>query len=121
MICAGLTGMPFDFEEENLRRISDLSAGSELAASLIAIDISNFTDAEAFKHRVDGFIDVVKSFKLAPDTEQIYMPGEIEFNKVAANRAAGGFEIGPNLYQKLKNIRDQYGMKFEMDHWKHDD
>ena len=80
-----------------------------------------FTDAEAFKHRVDGFIDVVKSFKLAPDTEQIYMPGEIEFNKVAANRAAGGFEIGPNLYQKLKNIRDQYGMKFEMDHWKHDD
>jgi LDH2 family malate/lactate/ureidoglycolate dehydrogenase len=121
LICAGLTGMPFDFEEENLRRISDLSAGSELAASLIAIDISKFTDAEAFKHRVDGFIDVVKSFKLAPDTEQIYMPGEIEFNKVAANRAAGGFEIGPNLYQKLKNIRDQYGMKFEMDHWKHDD
>lgn len=48
------------------------------------------------------------------------MPGEIEFNKVAANRAAGGFEIGPNLYQKLKNIRDQYGMKFEIDHWKHD-
>ena len=40
LICAGLTGMPFDFEEENLRRISDLSAGSELAASLIAIDIS---------------------------------------------------------------------------------
>ena len=120
LISAGLTGMPFDFEAENLRRISDLSAGSELAASLIAIDISKFIDVNVFKRRVDNFIDVVKGFKLDPDAECIYMPGEIEFKKVAANRAAGGFEIGPNLYQKLKDVRDQYGVKFEMDHWERD-
>ena len=121
LICAGLTGVPFDMEEENLRRIKDYSVGSELSAFFSVIDISKFTNVDQFKCRVDTFIDTVKSFKLAPYADHIYMPGEIEFNNVEANRAVGGFKIGPNLYANLKEIRDKYGVKFDMESWCHED
>ena len=117
LICAGLTGVPFDMEEENLRRIQDLSAGSELSAFFTVIDISAFTDIQKFKQRVDTFIETVKRFKLAPDADQIYMPGEIEFKQVEMHRLAGGFEIGSNLYAKLRAIRDKYGITFDMNGW----
>lgn len=117
LICAGLGGVAFDMEEENLRRIKDLSAGSDLSHFFTVIDISAFTDVESFKNRVDTFIDIAKKLNRAPGFDEIYMPGEIEFNKTDYFRAQGGFEIGPNLFSELKTIGDKYGLKYDMNVW----
>lgn len=117
LICCGLTGMPFDMEEENLRRIQDDHAGSALSAFFAAIDISAFTDLDSFRHRTDMFINTVKSFNLLPNTLKIYMPGEKEFDQTDASRKAGGFYIGPHLFQKLKEISEYYGLSYDFNQW----
>ncbi len=117
LICCGLTGMPFDMEEENLRRISDDHAGSALSAFFAAVDIAAFTDPDLFRRRVDTFIDTVKSFEPIPDTLKIYMPGEKEFDQTDASRKAGGFFIGPQLFRKLKEISEYYGLIYDFDQW----
>lgn len=117
LICCCLTGMPFDMEEENQRRIHDATAGSALADLFIAIDISPYTYLDSFTKRVDQFIDIVKQYDLLPDTAKIYMPGEKEFDQMYRCRKNGGFEIGTNLYQKLQEISAFYGLEYDFTSW----
>ena len=117
LICCGLTDMPFDMEEENQRRIHDAAAGSALADLFMAIDISPYTSPESFTKRVDQFIEIVKHYDLLPDSTKIYMPGEKEFDQIDLCRKIGGFEIGSNLYQKLKEISTFYGLEYDFTSW----
>lgn len=117
LICCGLTGMPFDMEEENQRRIHDLTAGSAMASFFVAIDIQAFTSPASFAARTDRFIETVKQYERLPGVDKICMPGEKEFDSADACRKTGGFEIGPNLYQKLKEISDSYGLEYNFASW----
>jgi LDH2 family malate/lactate/ureidoglycolate dehydrogenase len=117
LICAGLCDTYFDMEEEMLRLEQDLSAGGNLSDFFTVIDIAAFTDPEKFKRRVDVFVDLVKMSRRITGTAEIYVPGELEFNKVEEFRARGGFTIGPNLFAGLKAARDRYGFDFDMDRW----
>jgi LDH2 family malate/lactate/ureidoglycolate dehydrogenase len=117
LLCAGLSDSYFDMEEEMLRLERDLSAGGGLSDFFTVIDIGAFTDPEKFKNRVDTFIDLVKMSRKIPGTAEIFVPGEIEFNKEEEFRARGGFTIGPNLFAELKATRDKYGLIFDLDRW----
>lgn len=112
-----LSGMPFDMEEENLRRIHDLSLGSALACMFFAIDISAFTDPSTFRKRTDHFIELVKNHRPLHKASQIYMPGEKEFLEAESCRRRGGFTIGPNLFTTLKEIAKSCGFSYDFSGW----
>jgi LDH2 family malate/lactate/ureidoglycolate dehydrogenase len=117
LLCAGLSDSYFDMEEEMLRLAKDHSAGGSISDFFTVIDIGAFTDPEKFRNRVDTFIDLVKMSRKTPGTAEIFIPGEIEFNKEEEFRAKGGFTIGPNLFTELKAVRNKYGLTFDMDRW----
>jgi LDH2 family malate/lactate/ureidoglycolate dehydrogenase len=57
--------------------------------SFMAIALSAFTDAAAFKARMDAYIDEIKSSKKAKGTEVIYVPGEPEHIRVQERMGKG--------------------------------
>ena len=116
LITAGLGGVAFDMEAENLRRIREDALGSDLSDFFTVIDISAFTDVSAFRGRVDSFIDLVKAFRPAPGFDEILMPGEVEWRKAEKARAEG-FEIGENLYQILRETNREMGFEYDTGAW----
>lgn len=118
LITAGLGGVAFDMEEENLRRAREDALGSDLSDFFAVVDISAFADVPAFRSRVDSFIDLVKAFRPAPGFDEILMPGEIEWRKCEKARA-GGFEIGENLYRVLQETNRDLGFKYDISAWEH--
>lgn len=47
--------------------------------SVILIDIAKFMPIEAFKRRVDEYVNVIKTSKKAVGFDEIFLPGEIEY------------------------------------------
>lgn len=45
----------------------------------MAVDISRMTDVQAFKERMDRQIDFIKASPVASNTEEVYLPGELEY------------------------------------------
>jgi len=82
-----LTGGQFGKELTNL--YDDLHAPQRNGHFVIAINIASFVEIAGFKARMDEYIRVMKASELAPGTEEILMPGEIEFRKEAQQRADG--------------------------------
>lgn len=117
LISCILSGMPFDMEEENLRRIHDLSLGSALSCMFLAIDISAFIQPSEFKHRADIFTHLIKSYEPLPGVREIYMPGEKEFLEADRSGQRGGFMIGPNLFHTLKELASDYNLAFDFSGW----
>ena len=66
----------------------------EIAYNFAAIDISRFTDVDSFKETVDLSIDRIKSSKKLGGVDEIFVPGEIEWNLYEKSKREG---IG--LYQ----------------------
>ncbi len=116
LITAGLGGVAFDMEEENLRRIREDALGSDLSDFFMAVDISAFTDVSLFRRRVDSFVGLVKAFRSAPGFAEILMPGEIEWRKYQKARAEG-FEIGENLYEVLRETNRALGFEYDTGAW----
>lgn len=118
LIAAGLGGVAFDMEEENLRRIREDALGSDLADFFTVIDPSAFTDVSTFRARVDSFISLVKAFRPAQGFDEILMPGEIEWRRYEKARV-NGFEIGENLYQALTETNRSLGFEYDTSAWAH--
>ena len=118
LITAGLGGVAFDMEEENLRRIREDALGSDLADFFAVIDPAAFTDVPAFRARVDAFIDIVKAFRPAPGFDEILMPGEIEWRRCEKARI-DGFEIGENLYLALVETNRSLSFEYDTGAWTH--
>jgi LDH2 family malate/lactate/ureidoglycolate dehydrogenase len=53
------------------------------------IDIGHFAEPATFKARVDRIIEEIKSSRKAAGTEEIFLPGEIEYRKEQQRRASG--------------------------------
>jgi len=56
---------------------------------VIAINIAAFTDVDAFKNRMDAYIDIMKASERVPGVDEILMPGELEFRREKKQRAEG--------------------------------
>lgn len=117
LVCCGLTGVSFDMEPETLRRVHDMTSGSDLADVFCAIDISAFTDPVDFCKRTDFFINTLKNFPLNSSFDEILMPGEKEFRNIETFTKQGGFTIGSGLFGKLKNICEKYELDYDVDTW----
>lgn len=57
---------------------NDLEHHNDLSHFFMAIRIDAFLEPQVFKDSVDRYIEFIKNTPLAVNTEQIYLPGEIE-------------------------------------------
>jgi LDH2 family malate/lactate/ureidoglycolate dehydrogenase len=79
-----------------------------------AIDISMFTDAEAYKDHVDKAIDGIKGLPKAEGFDQILVPGEPE-DATLEERVREGIPLPDGTVQKLRDVAKELGM--EMPRW----
>lgn len=115
-LSAALSGMPNDFKNDDSSPASPNNVGGVMQV----IDPSKFRDIADFKASIDEFIAAAKAQPKGEGVEEIYMPGEIEFNKVKFFREQGGFEVGPGLYQALQDAAKQYGLSYDFSGWVRD-
>lgn len=76
------------------------------------IDISRFMPVEQFTQRVDQMIDEIKSSPKATGVDEIFLPGEIEFNN-EKRRLIEGINISQEVYAELKRVGDLCGVHIE--------
>lgn len=78
-------------------------------ACMILIDPAAFRPIEDFKANVDWFIRDFKGSARAPGVDEIYMPGEIELNKLEDYRV-NGIELPPHLCAELAGLAVENGI-----------
>jgi len=105
ILCSMLSGANFG------QHIGELYNNSETYQNLgfffAAINIRNFTDPVLFKQRIDNMIDEIKQSEKASDIEEIYVPGEIEFNNEEINRISG-IKVGAGVFNDLVSLVNKY-------------
>ena len=80
---------------------------------LMAIDVALFCDLGDFKRRIDRMIDEIKASKTAPDTDEVLLPGEIEFRNEEYNRKHG-IVVGPGVLRDLNELERRYGLELNL-------
>jgi LDH2 family malate/lactate/ureidoglycolate dehydrogenase len=84
-----------------------------VGSNFMAINTEAFCGIDEFARNVDILIDEIKDVKLADDAEQVYMPGEIEFNIQAENEARGGVPLQDFQLKELGEMAAQNGLTIE--------
>lgn len=107
ILCALLSGAQYGSHMGNLYNNSETH--QELGFFFSIIDIKSFSDPDTFKSRVDEMIDEIKSSEKAYGVEEIFVPGEIEFNNEKANLTKG-IEIGKGVLRDLNILRERYSV-----------
>lgn len=77
--------------------------------SFMAIAVNAFSDVQAFKARMDAYIDEIKSSKKAKGSEVIYMPGEPEFLRVR-ERKEKGIPLQTKVAEELRVLGKELGI-----------
>lgn len=78
-------------------------------ASLIAVDVSAFTDPAAFKKTVDDTLDTVKNLPRLAGVEEILIPGERGKRSYDA-RLRDGIPVSAEVWNTLKKAAEKYGV-----------
>ena len=84
-----------------------------VGSSFLAIKTEAFCEQGEFRRNVDALIDEIKNVKLEAGTDEVLMPGEIEFRAEIANRKKGGVPIQPFQINELNEQAAPFGFTFE--------
>ena len=77
---------------------------------LMALQISAFTPEDRFEEEVDAFVGFLKSSRRTPDTEEIFVPGEIE-HRIRASREAEGIFVDDQSWEEILETANQLGVE----------
>ena len=80
---------------------------------LLAINIASFSNIGDFKRRIDQMIDEIKASKPAPNTDEILVPGEIEFRNEQYNREHG-IIVGPGVLRDLDELQRRFDLDLDL-------
>lgn len=75
----------------------------------LAIKIESFIDVADYKQEVQRLIDWVKSSPTMPGVQQIYLPGEIEQERMRKHEAAG-ITVPEQIWQELEKTAQELGV-----------
>jgi LDH2 family malate/lactate/ureidoglycolate dehydrogenase len=81
----------------------------DVGAFFQLVDIGHFTDPATFKARVDRIIEEIKSSRKAEGTEELFLPGEIEY-RTEAERGASGVPVGAGIVAQLREVGRNCGV-----------
>ena len=82
----------------------------KIAYNFMALDISHFTNPGDFKRNLDFTLDRLKNSKKRPDAEEIFIPGEIEFNLYEKSKEEG-LVLFDGVEKSLSNVLDALGIQ----------
>ena len=85
----------------------------DLGFFLLAINIASFRNVEEFKGNIDQMIDEIKASKKAPNTDEILVPGEIEFRNEQYNRRHG-IVVGPGVLRDLEALLREFELDIDL-------
>lgn len=85
----------------------------QVGSNFMAINTAAFCDPDEFMENVDKLIDETKDVRLDENTERVYMPGEIEFDKERENMSLGGVPLQAFQIRELTEMAVKYGLSLE--------
>jgi LDH2 family malate/lactate/ureidoglycolate dehydrogenase len=91
----------------DIKSMFDLSEPSGMGHYFQAIDIEKFIPADTFKEHIDTYIDRVKQSPRNEGTEEIYVPGELEYLSTVQKRKEG-IDIPDTVCASLREIEETY-------------
>ncbi|MBI4584405.1 MAG: Ldh family oxidoreductase [Planctomycetes bacterium] len=80
---------------------------------ILALEIERFTPRKTFHQHVSQLVEYVKSCPPAPGFEEVYVPGEWEFNQERRRRIEGIFVDEPT-WQAIAKIAAEHGVSVEV-------
>lgn len=96
-----------------VKTIDQSTEPAGIAHSFMAIDLAAFTDVDAFRRRMDAYIDEIKNSRKALGTEVIYLPGELEHIK-EQERREGGVPLLTKVVEELQALGKELGVPLEL-------
>ena len=78
-----------------------------------AIDISKFTDVEAYKEHIDNTINAIKALPRADGVDEIFLPGEIEKRNLV-ERLEKGIPLPEGTIKNLQAVSEKFGVKMPL-------
>jgi len=109
ILCAILGGAQFGPHLGNMW--NDFVNPQNVGHFFSCIDISKFTTVETFKERLGQMKREIKAQPKNAGISEIFMPGEIEWNK-SADRREKGVPVPEPVYDELKGLGDKYHVAF---------
>jgi LDH2 family malate/lactate/ureidoglycolate dehydrogenase len=88
------------------------SKGSTLFTQ--AIDIEHLMPLDEFRERTEQLIAQIKASKLAPGSEGIFFPGELEHNR-KVERLAHGIPLDDHTRAELKREAEEAGVVYDVE------
>lgn len=84
----------------------DMSSKNNIGNAFIAIDIAQIMPIKLFEERVNKMADELKSCPKAKGTEQIYLPGEIEWSKRSKALETGTLSLNDAMVDNLVKLSE---------------
>ena len=91
----------------------DMASKNNAGNAFIAIDVSQIMPMELFLARVNQMVDDLKSRPKAKGADQIYLPGEIEWNKRRAALDSGEIAITDAMVENLEALSQLTGIAID--------
>jgi LDH2 family malate/lactate/ureidoglycolate dehydrogenase len=107
IMAGALTGAGFGPRVNSL--YDNFDEPQNVGAFFQLIDISHFAEPATFKTRVDRIIEEIKSSRKAAGTEEIFLPGEIEYRN-EQERMASGIPLGAETTAELREAGSSCGV-----------
>jgi LDH2 family malate/lactate/ureidoglycolate dehydrogenase len=111
ILCGVLSGAEFGPYLGNMW--NDFVKPQNVGHFFSCIDISKFLALDAFKETVTRIKGEIKALPKNPGVAEIFMPGEIEWNR-AAERREKGVPVPEKVYQELKQLGEKYRVAFDL-------
>lgn len=115
ILSSGLSGGDFGPHVKNLYYTDELQGFSH---TYCVIDISKFTEIDAFKNHVDQMVREIKAVPKADGVDEIFIPGEIELQNIAKNKKQG-IGLPANVIQDLKNLSEEFQVPYTVEYANH--
>ncbi|WAP69815.1 Ldh family oxidoreductase [Jiella pelagia] len=111
LACEILTGvlMGGAFGTELTNLYDDLDTPQRNSHFVLAIDVSAFLDPDAFRARMDGYVDLLKASAPAPGSDGVRMPGEREHD-MERDQGLNGIALQRGVLQEIVEIANEMGV-----------
>jgi LDH2 family malate/lactate/ureidoglycolate dehydrogenase len=107
IMAGALTGAGFGPRVNSL--YDNFDEPQNVGAFFQVTDIGHFVEPATFKARVDRMIEEIKSSRKAAGTEEIFLPGEIEYRKEQQRRTSG-IPVGAETVAELREVGRSCGV-----------
>ena len=107
VMAGALTGAGFGPRVNSL--YDNFDEPQNVGAFFQLVDIAHFVEPATFKSRVDRVIEEIKSSRKAEGTEELFLPGEIEYRR-EKEREASGIPVGAKTVAELREVGRSCGV-----------